>query len=124
MATTDDDFPTLHCLPQKNSRPKLLAGVIVELLCSRHHLPCYVDAKRCVGLFSTSLVDAARSLHHLFNWLVVAEFELMNHLLTVLNNPNLTTETQREEPGTAIMSDSPDLVSVWTRSVYVLYVCT
>lgn len=52
-------------------------------------VPRYVDAKSCVGLLATPLVDAARSFHYFLNRFVVAEFEFMNHLLSILNNSNL-----------------------------------
>lgn len=60
-------------------------------------VPCYVYTKSCVGLLSATLVDTARSLHHFFNWFVVAKFELMDHLLTVLNNSNLTENNDNDQ---------------------------
>lgn len=56
--------------------------------------PCHFDAKSCVGLFSTSLIDAACSFHHFLNRFVVTEFELMDHLLTILKHSNLSNEPQ------------------------------
>lgn len=68
---------------------------VLLLICtSRDTVPCYVDAESCVGLLSTPLVDTARSFHHFLNRFVVTEFEFMDHLLTILNDSNLSEETQ------------------------------
>lgn len=65
------------------------------LICTnRDTVPRYVDAKSCVGLFSTPLVDTARSFHHFLYRFVVAEFEFVDHLLTILNDSNLSKEPQ------------------------------
>lgn len=70
-----------------------MSSELVLLICT-NATPCYVDAKGCVGLFSTSLVDTACSFHYFLNRFVVTEFEFMDHLLTVLNNSNLSKEQQ------------------------------
>ncbi len=65
------------------------------LVCTNGDIvPCYIDAKSRVGLLSASLVDTARPFHHFLNRFVVAEFEFMDHLLTILNDSNLSGETQ------------------------------
>lgn len=61
---------------------------------NRDTIPCHVDAKGCVGLFATTLVDVASSFHHLLNRFVVAEFEFMDHLLTILNDSNLSKDAK------------------------------
>lgn len=59
-------------------------------------VPRDVDAQSRVGLLPTSLVDAARSFHHFLHRFVVAEFEFVHHLLAILNNSDLSDETQRK----------------------------
>lgn len=67
---------------------------VVRLICrTGHSVPCHIDAKSCVGFLSTPLVYTARSFHHFLYWFVVTEFEFMDHLLTVLNDSNLSEET-------------------------------
>lgn len=58
----------------------------------RRSIPRHVDAQCCVGLLAASLVDAACSFHNFFNRFVVTQFELMDHLLTVLKHANLSGE--------------------------------
>lgn len=55
-------------------------------------VPCYIDAKSCVGLLSAPLVNTACSLHDFLNRFIVTELEFMHHLLTILNYPNLANE--------------------------------
>lgn len=68
-----------------------MGSEVVLLICTNEDtVPCYIDAKSCVGLLSTPLVDIARSFHHFLHRFVVAEFEFMDYLLTILNDSNLS----------------------------------
>lgn len=54
--------------------------------------PSNVDAERRVGLLPAPLVDALGSFHHVLHRLVVAQFEFVDHLLTVLDHADLSND--------------------------------